>query len=80
MNLSDLLDMLSKEGRHSEEGESNYSARSEHPQSEGSETHSPFWQPWVYLCSPAYTAGPICNYEKVFFPWLVGWLFYFQIT
>lgn len=24
--------------------------------------------------------GPVYNYERVFFPWFVGWLFYFQIT
>lgn len=79
MNLSALLEMLSKEGRHSEEGESNHSARAEHPQSEGSETLLAILGS---ICAAQLTQlGPVCNYERgVFFPWLVGWLFYFQIT
>lgn len=42
MNLSALLAMLSKGGRHSEEEESHHSARAKHPQSEGHKAHGPF--------------------------------------
>lgn len=71
MNLR-LLEMLSEEGRHSGEGESNSSARAEHPQGEGSQAPQPFWQSWQCLCSPAYTAGPCLELWKGLFS--LGWL------
>lgn len=42
------------------------------------EAHGPFWQSWAALSAQLTQLGPLCTYERAFFP--LGWLFYFQIT
>lgn len=83
MNWRTLSETLSKAGGGSQE-EKHHPAGAEYPRTKGHETRGPSWQPRAASVEPSSSSSlapfTVLKGGLFFFPWLVGWLFCFQIT